>query len=180
LTPQPPQLSRAVVVSTHDAPVLFTQHLFPLAHASEAPHLHWPATQLLAELALHAPQLPPQRAVSVDGEVAMQVPATPFVQVLFPKPQALPPVSGPEQSICVPSTQAPTTREYVIDAIDSAAVALRESCTSTMKLVAADTWEGVPLSRPLPSIDNHARAGGKEGSENVYGAIPPWAAIVTE
>jgi len=128
-----------VAVSTQDALVLLAQQVFPVGHASEAPHLQRPATQLLAEVASHAAQLPPQRAVSVEGVLAMQGPAAPFVQVLFPKPQASPPDSGPAQSTCVPSTQAPTAREYITDAIDSAAVALRESCTETVKLLAVGT-----------------------------------------
>ena len=126
-------------MSTHDALASLAQQVFPVVHASAAPHLQRPATQLLEEDASQAPQLPPQRAKSVEGVVAMQGPAAPFVQVLFPKPQAAPPVSGPEQSTWVPSTQAPTVREYVADAFESAAVALRESWTATMKVVAATT-----------------------------------------
>lgn len=137
--PQAPQLSMAVAVSTHAALALVAQHLLPVEHAAEAPHEHFPATQLLAVTGSHAPQVPPQRAVSVDGVVAMQAPATPLVQVLLPKPHAAPPVRGPEQSTCVPSTQAPTAIENVTVATEPAAVALRESCTLTMKLVAAVT-----------------------------------------
>jgi len=166
-TPQPPQLSTLVVVLTHDALVPLVQQVFPVVHASDAPHLQRPATQLLADVASQVVQVPPQRAVSVDGMLATQGPAAPFVQVLLPKPQAAPPVSGPTQSTCVPSTQAPTTTEYILDAIESVRVALRESCTATVKLVDASTWEGVPLNLPVSSIDSHASAAGSEGSEKV-------------
>ena len=97
-----------LVVSKQPAVAPLPQQVAPPVQASAAPHLQTPPAQVLAVLASQAPQAAPQREVSVEGVVATQAAGTPPVQVLFPKPQAIPPASAPAQSTCVPSAQAPT------------------------------------------------------------------------
>ena len=74
------------------------QQVAPVRQGSAAPHLHLPAVQLFAAVTSQLLQVAPQRAMSVEGVVATQGPAIPFVHVLLPKPQPPPLDSTPEQS----------------------------------------------------------------------------------